>query len=789
VNLDSAARSVTRLDFAEQHAHRIWPQLMQHSECALALERDGVILSANPAFARLHGRAASELTGAPWADVVAPPSRAGLAQQLRGALAPSSYDWHSEHVSVAGGAFAARVHATPIRGERGEFLMNVLMVQDVSAQAAAASAQRESEARMRAMFDLAAVGAAQVDPRTGRFVHVNRRYCEMTGYTQEELRRMTPADVTHPEDRERDNEGFVKMLRGEGDYHTEKRYVRKDARVIWVSLAACMIYDTLGRPLHTFGLLQDITERKCDEAELKLLNETLELRIAERTAKLTALYENLRESEQRYRALVELSPDAILVNQNGHIAYINDAGWRLIGARNREQAIGLSPYNLIDPKFVPKAMQRTERILQENWTAPLVETTLHRLDGSQREIEVSAAPVTFHGRPAVQAIYRDIGERKRTEQALRVARERLQFLLASTAIVIYSGKARGDYGTSFMSDTRRLTGYEAQRFIDEPRFWVERIHAEDLPRVVQAMQAVQMGAERFELEYRFLCADGQYRWMHDAAQAVRNEAGEVEEIAGYWHDVSERKRTEQQLHAQQAQAEIMQEQLVVSHTVAAIAHEMNQPLNAIASYNEAALRLLQAGNAQPEKLLRVLESSVQQAQRAGRTMRDLLATLETRAAAPEPIDLVVCVRLAIEAFAAEADAAPRVQLDAPPLLPRAQAAAVQVQKVLLNLLRNGAEAMHAAGTQHQRLTVSVRAAAADGLLQVSVRDAGTGVAAHLAGEIFQPLFTTKARGTGMGLAISRSLIEAQGGKLWLEGAGEQPDAPGACFHFTLPIAR
>src|SRR5206468_5195830 len=124
-----------------------------------------------------------------------------------------------------------------------------------------------SEEQFRANFELAGIGQGQVDPETGKILRVNPKFCEMIGYSAEELRTMTFWDITHPEDCQRNATGVQPFLRGETSQYTiEKRYIRKDGSIMWGSVTATMIRDAAGQPLRTIAMIQDITERRQSEA-------------------------------------------------------------------------------------------------------------------------------------------------------------------------------------------------------------------------------------------------------------------------------------------------------------------------------------------------------------------------------------------------------------------------------------------------------------------------------------------------------------------------------------------
>jgi PAS domain S-box-containing protein len=147
-------------------------------------------------------------------------------------------------------------------------------------------ALRVSEQEFRSLFELSAVGEVQADAATGRILRANKRYCEITGYSEQELRAMTFTDVVHPEDRERDIEAFRKVLGGETDtWEIEKRYVRKDGKAIWVYLSGTVIRGPEGRPLHTTAVIQDISGRKEAEEALRTAKERFEI-LSETAARL-----------------------------------------------------------------------------------------------------------------------------------------------------------------------------------------------------------------------------------------------------------------------------------------------------------------------------------------------------------------------------------------------------------------------------------------------------------------------------------------------------------------------
>ena len=252
-----------------EHVLRRQAELLRLAFDAIILWRlDGGIENWNVGAERLYGFSESEAVGRsthellstvfprPWPEI-----RAILLEQ-------GFWEGELRHRTRDGREIIVSARKQLVRDSSGT--AHVLEInRDITERKRADDALRASEARFRAFFETAAVGTSEVD-LSKRFVEANDRFCRITGYSLEELLRMKPSDLTHPEDRGRDDEQFAKYLRGESPlYETEKRYIRKDGGVIWVSVTAALIRDAEGNPLRSAGVIQDITERK--QAEQALL--------------------------------------------------------------------------------------------------------------------------------------------------------------------------------------------------------------------------------------------------------------------------------------------------------------------------------------------------------------------------------------------------------------------------------------------------------------------------------------------------------------------------------------
>lgn len=247
-------------------------------------------------------------------------------------------------------------------------------------------------------------------------------------------------------------------------------------------------------------------------------------------------------------------------------------------------------------------------------------------------------------------------------------------------------------------------------------------------------------------------------------------------------DITEARLAEEATRQQMEQLQMSARLLTIGEIASGLAHELNQPLTAIASYNQACLKLLRARPTADTELLGYMEKCGAQAVRAGGIIHRMREYARKREPLRTPLAVNTIVQDAVKLVEVEAEKhGVTIALSLAPHLPTVMADAIMIEQVLLNLIRNGIEAMEAtpAGQRSVRI-VSERSA--DGGVQLTVHDQGHGVSAETAANLFTPFFSTKADGMGIGLNISRSIVELHGGRLWHEPA----TAGGSTFAFTLP---
>jgi C4-dicarboxylate-specific signal transduction histidine kinase len=249
--------------------------------------------------------------------------------------------------------------------------------------------------------------------------------------------------------------------------------------------------------------------------------------------------------------------------------------------------------------------------------------------------------------------------------------------------------------------------------------------------------------------------------------------------------VTERRRAEDSLRRRQDQLDRCARLSIAGEMAAALAHELNHPLSAALTYARTAQRLIDSPTSDPARLRAAMNGAATQAERAGTIIRTLREFIGQGQLKRQPQGLAVLVRDSLALLETDClQAGIRIEAALDRALPPVLVDAVQVQQVLLNLLRNAIEALEPVGGSRRLVSISANATVEADRVTIEVADSGPGLGQEQVERLFQPFSTTKASGMGLGLAICRTIIEAHGGRLWLAG-----NSPAGCsFRFTLPVA-
>jgi PAS domain S-box-containing protein len=379
----------------------------------------------------------------------------------------------------------------------------------------------------------------------------------------------------------------------------------------------------------------------------------------------------------------------------------------------------------------------------------------------------------------VRGIAVDITQRKRAEMELRAAKERLDYVVTSNPAVIFSAKPRADYSDyniAYMSDrVVEMLGFEPRQFIGHPEFWDGRVHPDDLRRY--PMEVPELWKKgRCTFEYRFLHKDGSYRWIREEAKVIRDAAGKPVEVMGYWTDVTERKRMEAELADARRLA-------VIGETAAMVGHDLRNPLQAIVSTVYLAKRELES-QIEPSKkpavkpgLVAMLETIENESQYMNKIVSDLQDYATPLKTEPKPVQMESLVRDTLLKIRIPQNV--KVSFKVSETLQTVTVDPAVMRRVFSNLIMNTIQAMPNGG----ELTIDL--SRTEEHLLVSFRDRGVGIPEENLGKLFNPFFTTKSKGQGLGLPVCKKLVEAQNGRITVESKPGE----GSTFTVKLPLVK
>jgi PAS domain S-box-containing protein len=416
----------------------------------------------------------------------------------------------------------------------------------------------------------------------------------------------------------------------------------------------------------------------------------------------------------------------------------------------------------------------------EHWRGRFVN---RRKDGTLYDVDATIAPVVDSRGCMINyvAVVRDITERKRAEEALQESEVKYRSLVESASAVPCKLDIATGRFTYMGQQIEELLGYPMSSWVGFDT-WSDRIHPEDREQARAYCMAATSRGEDHEFEYRAIAADGRHVWIRDVVSVIMGEQG-PKEIIGFMFDITERKRAEEKAHQLQADLAHMSRLSTMGEMASGLAHELNQPLTVITNYAQGCVRRLKSNAISEDELEDILHRIATQARRSGSIIRGLGNLVRKSSALRTDIDVnqsIMEVAELANAEAAQHHAKARFELE--PNLPLVTADQTQLQQVILNLVQNGCEAIEDLPTPRREVTVRTKRRG-DSQLEIAVCDYGAGIPKAFSERLFEPFFTTKAQGIGMGLAISRSIVESHGGRLWATPNRDE----GTTFHFTLPI--
>jgi PAS domain S-box-containing protein len=554
----------------------------------------------------------------------------------------------------------------------------------------------------------------------------------------------------------------IKRAHESGDVAAEYRVIHRDGSVHWLQAKGRMFFDAEGRAERMIGFMIDVTDRRHAEEELR------------------ASEAALRESEQRYRTLFEKANDAIfLENEGDEIIEVNERACTLLGY-SRDELLRMKVPNLQAPEIRGQAGRVLREEMDKHGSATFESVDLHR-SGRRIPIEVTNTRISDRGENLVLSVVRDITERKRAEEELRATETRFRTLVefAADAFMLHAGDAT-------VIDVNRQAcenlGYSREELIGmKPADFDADLDPEALQNVSRRIGA----GDIVTIETHHRRKDGTVFPVELRLRQVRQ--GGRRFTISLARDITERKRVEEErerLRRLEAELARVSRLTTLGELTTSIAHEVSQPLGAMVASAGACARWLAADPPAMAEARAALDNIVADGKRAREVIARIRALTKRQVPRKDELDIDHQIREVVALTEHELrthNIVLRTELDE--TLPRAAGDRVQLQQVLLNLIVNAIEAMSAVHDRARELTI-VSQEDGPNAVAVEVRDSGTGLDPQAAERVFEAFYTTKAEGLGIGLSISRSIIEAHGGRL--SASANEPH--GAVFRLSLPVA-
>ncbi|WP_187142963.1 PAS domain-containing protein [Terriglobus albidus] len=716
---------------------------------------DGSIEFISQGFLDYTGFSREQGIGWGWEAAVHPEDRDRVVANWRAGLAagaPIEHELRCRQTDATYHWFLCRTH--PLHDDAGNVAKWYVTLMNIDALKETESNLQAREHQLLGIIETIPSMVWSMSP-AGEVNYVNPRVLEYCGATLEELTNRGWLGFIHPDDREETAKAFVRAITS-GELHSIIHRVRRaDGEYRWFHSMSEPLRDPQGKIIQWYGINVDIDERKRAE-------------------------ETLRKSERELRTLIDILPAYIETSlPDGTVDFLSQS-WLDYSGQTREEVTGWDWARTIHPDDVDRVVA--------NWQAGVAsgepveqELRCRRADGVYHWFLNRSLPLRDDEGKIVKwyGILFDISSLKETEHALQMREHELVGIIETIPSMLWSTSPDGEV----THINQRVLEYYGAGSLEEfaNRGWKRFIHPDDQEATAQAFFRALETGESYNAINRVRRADGEYRWHQMMAEPLRDPDGRIIQWYGLSVDIDERKRAEDYLRDTRIKLNAASKIATVAELSASIAHELNQPLMAVLGNAQAAKRWLAANppdltetNASIERILRDIRL-------ADETMQHIRALFKRESVEKSDENVLDIIREALR-FVHEDPNKREVRIDwsiegdLPPIC----VDRIQIQQVFINLISNAIEATEGSTNTARILLRAFVAQEHEVIIQVV--DNGTGL--EDIEKIFDAFMTTKEKGMGIGLAVSRSIVDAHGGRLWAENNSDG----GATFNVALPMS-
>jgi PAS domain S-box-containing protein len=764
------------------------------------VDEAGLLVAVNAFGARSLGYSAGELLGRSWLNLFYEPDRNAVRAHAQDCFREVGRVAHWEARKARRDGQIMQVRETGHAVLANDRAMLFISCEDITERKRVDEALRQSERYLAEAQRLAHTGSWTHDHLTGMTTHYSDETFRLFGL--DPRRGYVPQldeilQLMHPEDRERIGEEYAQIIRDKAEYAQDYRIVLHDGKVRHLQSIGHPVLGPGGELLAYFGTAMDVTERR--RAEQRLLVQT-------RVTHILSEASTVKEAMPKILQVVCESLAWHLsvlwwVDRQANVLRCADV-WCVPSVAAAEFKAATRASTFVPGSDLPGRV----------WVRGGPACTRDVSHDAEFSREKVAAHAGFRGAFAfpillgsevlgvIESFTRDLWQPDGDLVAMMstmgsqigqfakraAAVDELQLrvgMLQSIPVAAWSVMPDGtpDIVNQLWYE---YTGQSPEYVNSHPEAWMATMHPEDRERASRIYWDGVRSGRGFAMEARFLRAkDGEYRWHLNRAVAVRDSEGNIVRLVGTSTDVHDLRVAQEELRNTETKFAHMTRVMTMGELTASIAHEVNQPLGAIVTSAASCTRWLAAQPPQMDKARRALERIASDGRRAAEVIQRIRALMKRQAPRKSWLDINETIVEVLELTQQElrrSEIGLETQLGAD--LPPVHADRVQLQQVLLNLIVNAIEAM--GGIEERRRLLTILSFAQDPeTVRVEVRDSGTGLDPEHATRVFESFYTTKPEGLGIGLSISRSIVEAHGGHL-----GSGANMPhGAVFWFMLPV--